>query len=486
MERSIIRVLLILGLVFSSVSSFSTTIVQGGTGERDGLSVWFKGSEFYTDQSPSCDYENRYKNVYINVLDSISGEQISRLYCYHLNLSNSGEYQVLSFDLKKFKLDKPFMSHGLKFVIVNAFKETWSSQFLVEWVRNKVVYKNLLDHTPNSMKGPISLEQVEQNTFWNPGSLAFFSRGFEEQHPLAHPYTEIWGLNDKYLVVKTPAYTFGNLWNPSGAGFVYSSLFCDSPPCIESNNDFKTTDNKGYEELYLSYRINFNSCDTRFYNGKKREFDFSRGAKIPGLAGGHQGIASGGGMRVFDSEQGKHIYIKPNGMNGWSGRSMISWHGDHWVDPNNRTPANLPQYGRFFSYLYHPDASINDSETSPTYGDGKFWRDKNGNVIKVERDRWYHIQIRYKMNTLAGSSWRDGIFQVKLDGELVLDIQDMRYRLKEKLSESVLKNAYNMEKVLDIDTLAFNSFHGGGDSTYSPINDSCMIFDDIYVYQPHQ
>jgi hypothetical protein len=125
--------------------------------------------------------------------------------------------------------------------------------------------------------------------------------------------------------------------------------------------------NEVYDELYVSYRIKFGDG-----------FDFVKGGKLPGLAGG---ASNTGGN-------------KPDGTDGWSGRMM-------W-----RTGGSIVQY------VYHPD--------QPTiYGEDFPWNKYfTPNV-------WHTVETRIVMNTPGAY---DGIIQSWFDGSLALDEQGIRFR----------------------------------------------------------
>ena len=122
-----------------------------------------------------------------------------------------------------------------------------------------------------------------------------------------------------------------------------------------------------YDELFLSYRV-------RFGEG----FDFVRGGKLPGLAGGEAN--SGGDV--------------PTGLDGWSARMM--WRVG----------------GAAMTYLYHPDQA------------GKY-----GDNLHYDREftpgRWHTIEHHFVMNILRQ---HDGLHEAWFDGEPVFRRTDLRFR----------------------------------------------------------
>ncbi len=178
-----------------------------------------------------------------------------------------------------------------------------------------------------------------------------------------------------------------------------------------------------YDELYFSYKIRFDD-----------NFDFVRGGKLPGLCGGE--CNSGGDP--------------PDGTDGWSARMMWRTNGSSG-SPTNGDKANIVQY------LYYPDQP-------GTFAEDMRWDDTTPTDWKsFDSDVWYQLQHRIVMNT-PGSS--DGIIQAWLDGEMVLDRQDIRFR-----TTSALK----------IDTLYFSTFFGGSSSQWETTKDEFAYYDDFVV-----
>lgn len=167
---------------------------------------------------------------------------------------------------------------------------------------------------------------------------------------------------------------------------------------------------KPCEELYVAY-------DVRFGDG----FDFVKGGKLPGLGGGE---ANTGGK-------------KPNGRDGWSARIM-------WREG-----------GKIVHYVYHPD--------QPTgYGEDFPW-DDSGEQKFFEPGRWQHVETRVVMND---PGMRNGIVQSWLDGELVLDVDNIRFR----------DTPY-----LKIDTFYFNTFFGGSNDQWATTKDEYILFDNFII-----
>lgn len=181
-----------------------------------------------------------------------------------------------------------------------------------------------------------------------------------------------------------------------------------------------------YDELFLSYRIRFDN-----------DFDFVRGGKLPGLCGG--ACNSGGSM--------------PNGTDGWSARMMWRTNGSGG-SPTTGDSANIVQY------VYHPDQTANGGIN----GDDLKWDDTTPTDWKTfDSDTWYHLQHRVVMNT---PGQHDGIVQAWLDGEMVLDKRDIRFR---DISS------------IQIDTLYFSTFFGGSSSVWEATKDEHVYFDNFVI-----
>ena len=115
-------------------------------------------------------------------------------------------------------------------------------------------------------------------------------------------------------------------------------------------------------------------------------------------------------------------------------------------------------------YLYHPD--------QPTdFGDDMRWDDSDfGDWEFFRSGVWYHLRHRVVMNTVVnGVGQHDGIVQGWLDGELVFDVRNIRFR--------------------DVTTFAIEGFHfstffGGTGSQWNTSKDEVAFFDDFVISIP--
>lgn len=161
-----------------------------------------------------------------------------------------------------------------------------------------------------------------------------------------------------------------------------------------------------YNQLYYSYKIKF-----------AKGFDFVKGGKLPGIAGGTANTS------------GK----KPNGTDGWSVRMM-------WG-----------RGGKLVQYVYHPDQTR-------AFGDAFEWQ-----IPPLETGKWHTIKTRVRMNR---PSKHDGLIQSWFNGKLVLDRRDIRFR--------------NNKKLL-IDRFMFASFFGGSDPSWAPKRDQNIYLDEFIL-----
>ena len=164
-----------------------------------------------------------------------------------------------------------------------------------------------------------------------------------------------------------------------------------------------------YDELYLSYRLKFASG-----------YDFVRGGKLPGLAGG---AANTGGDT-------------PDGSDGWSARMM--WRVD----------------GAAVQYVYHPDQP-------GTYGEDFDW--ELGGARSFVPGQWHRVEHHVVMNTPAAN---DGLIEGWFDGVPALYRDGLRFRDVDTFA---------------IELLYFSTFFGGSDATWAASKDEYVYYDDFVI-----
>ena len=163
------------------------------------------------------------------------------------------------------------------------------------------------------------------------------------------------------------------------------------------------------------------SLYVRYYVRFEPGFDFVKGGKLPGLAGG-------------DGNTGGH---KPNGKDGWSARIM--WRGD----------------GKIVQYVYHPDQPGD-------YGEDFEWT-FGGCPRFFKPGRWQCVETYVRMNTPGK---KDGIIRSWLDGEKSLEVTNLHFR-----DDADLK----------IDQFEFETFFGGGDPSWASSRDQHAWFDGFVL-----
>ena len=197
----------------------------------------------------------------------------------------------------------------------------------------------------------------------------------------------------------------------------------------ETGAQWKLEFGASFEEAVLSYRV-------KFADG----FDFVRGGKLPGLAGGTAPTGS----------------TQADGTNGWTGRWM--WRTD--FTGVSGQPEQATTFG--ISYAKHTTSGFNMDGRQE---DRVFFEDANGQRTVFVPGQWYQITQRIKMNTVGEF---DGIQQIWIDGRLVLDESDLEFRVTDQLA---------------IDQMYFSTFFGGNDD-WRTSKDEVAFFDDFVVSIP--
>ena len=171
-----------------------------------------------------------------------------------------------------------------------------------------------------------------------------------------------------------------------------------------------TSLNGSYKEVTLTYDFKFD-----------KNFDFVKGGKLPGLAGGK---ANTGGK-------------KPNGYDGWSARMMF------WEN------------GKICCWLYH----VNQPNK---FGDSLFLKE-DGKYFTLKTDKWYELKTYLKINHIDSSN---GILECYLDNNLLMR--------KDNLVFTKTNN-------LKIDQFIFSIFLGGDNPSYKSFKDEYIYIDNIKI-----
>jgi hypothetical protein len=151
------------------------------------------------------------------------------------------------------------------------------------------------------------------------------------------------------------------------------------------------------------------------------DFDFVKGGKLPGLAGG-KGNTGG---------------LIPTGFDGWSVRFMFK------------------ENGTLCAYLYHADMKTE-------YGEKVFLRHEN-QVMVLKKGEWNSILLEIKMND---PDKNNGEVKCMLNKHSGLIINNLRFRKTENLG---------------IDHFLFSCFMGGNDISYAPVSNQFLMFKDFVI-----
>lgn len=150
-----------------------------------------------------------------------------------------------------------------------------------------------------------------------------------------------------------------------------------------------------------------------------RDFDFVKGGKLPGLCGGPENVSGG---RPAD------------GRNGFSARLM--WRRD----------------GRGEAYVYHKNQKGD-------YGDSFAFPDD----FRFPTDAPVKVRLAVSMNTPGK---RDGTLRVWIDDKAMVQRTDLEWRSADTFG---------------VDSLYFETFHGGGDKSWAPTRPCWAEFREISV-----
>ncbi len=166
----------------------------------------------------------------------------------------------------------------------------------------------------------------------------------------------------------------------------------------------------GANEVWMSYRVLFEDG-----------FQFVKGGKLPGLAGGT--YPTGGD---FDD-------------NGFSARLM--WR----------------ENGTLSVYAYHHDRP-------EKWGEDLFLVNEDGSRWQAPVGQWLTIRERVKVNSTGESA--DGEVEVWVNGERKLFKGGLRWRMNTSYS---------------VDRFLYSAFYGGSDPTWAPTTTTYARFDDFKV-----
>ena len=184
-----------------------------------------------------------------------------------------------------------------------------------------------------------------------------------------------------------------------------------------------------YEEATLRYRIKF-----------KEGFDFVRGGKLPGLAGGTTPTGSS----------------PSDGVNGWTGRLMWRTKFDGVSGQPAQLTSNAISYAKYATSGFAGDGKQEDK---------RYFTEEDDSLTVWQSGVWYEITQYVKMNTPGEA---DGIIRVSVDGRQVFNQTDALIR---------------RDASLKIDSMYFSTFFGGNEDWKTSKNE-VVYFDDFEISVP--
>ncbi len=460
-------------------------ITQYGIGCTDGLCLWVKGRDLFRSTNDHS-RENRYDYIYIDVYADADAAKDDRLARYFISdflstRTTDEGIQILSLKFEEPVVREQMMKSGIYFRIVNPESKSqkkWTERVFLPWNRNALILSEDFQTVPLTNRGTWGIPRatLRDRKSFNPAAnskLGWFNTSHGQASRI-HASSD----GNRYLVTRTEKGKFGIPKWERGGGMAVTSNFCQTPPCeVVCEKATCRTDekpamiSKGFEEAILSYKVNFANCP-----GSQEEFDFKKGGKLPGLGGGRGGAASGGGNGGGG----------PSGRNGWSSRTMWGSMMNatlYLYHPDMRNPSVIPVPKGGNEAIYHRKDLANRPGTM-IYGHGFPYLNDDGSRFIFERNRWYLIEQRVRMNSVSSDTAKgnhDGEIEILVDGKRKLLVQNIRLRHGKKFKTG---SNDEMPKLLDIDSLAFHNFFGGNQDKYAPRTDSCVAFDNVRVFEP--
>lgn len=448
----------ILGFLIASIAAFGATAKPMLSSYKpaclDGLCLELIGTDLMGrgPNSPGDDNQEIIIDIYRG---DDRKSHLARVLDRNILVKKSGGGEdLVVFDIKSPTIERIFINHGLYVRITNKDliekSERKSRKYYIKWDNNDtVICKNFEDTKNKAYK----LGDIKRDFFTNSNNRGWIrSVAAEETNAISAALDG--AESNKVLSIVNQSGRWGPLGaakdgERTGGGLTFSALICASGDCNEDGLSGAFTRSKGFEELFMSYWIRFEGLDGG-------DFDFRRGGKLPGFAGGHTSVASGGG----------HEGILPDGRNGWSAR------------------ATFAADGRGYQYLYHPDNS-NPLVGDRKYGENRSWM-LDGKPFHFASNRWYRVLQHIKMNSIdpaTGLGRTDGVIHVWIDNDLVLNDR-ARFRHGTNGAHTPNQPPFHIGKVLDIDTVAMGLFHGGGTPGHAPTKDVRWLIDDFLVFEP--
>jgi len=177
-------------------------------------------------------------------------------------------------------------------------------------------------------------------------------------------------------------------------------------------------------------------------------FDFVKGGKLPGLCGGPSDVLAS-------------ACVQPQPINAWSYRLSFNVDGrlQMYIYDQSRLDVGAPTCGI---------CSIAGSGCNETTGVcPQNWYSAPNN-FRFTIGRWYELKAYVKLNSYAEA--KDGIAKLYVDGKLLTQRTNVKFRGSNDTSTL-------------INTMWFNTFYGGDDSSYAPSTTTYIRFDNFVVTQ---
>lgn len=175
-----------------------------------------------------------------------------------------------------------------------------------------------------------------------------------------------------------------------------------------------------------------------------KDFDFVKGGKLPGVAGGDRnGRGCGGGVSA-SSCFSYRVMWRSDG----NGEAYL------YADRDKQSSALCSRYPRCAGSQY-PCTYCNPS-AGVSYGRGTF---------KFNRGEWNKVQISL---TLNDPGEKNGYLNLVFNGKKVLEFNKMMWRSSSDIY---------------IDGIDFSTWFGGSDDTWSPRSDTYTLFRNMKAYR---
>jgi hypothetical protein len=195
-----------------------------------------------------------------------------------------------------------------------------------------------------------------------------------------------------------------------------------------------------YEEATLTYRVKYGP------NKDGKPFYFTSYGKMPRFKGIRTGSSWSTGLKHPD----------PDGPGGQPTRYFTA--AANWA-PNGDANYTSKDRAEMEMYMYYSD------QLSTVHGNGfptKEWP-------QLVAGQWHRVKLYVKMNTLSATTGgnRDGVFKIWLDGVLVAQKTDIRWRDDTQLAI----NGFQLK----------THFGGGNTAQFQSVKGEYSFFDDIKV-----